>query len=178
MRMTINQLEIEEAIRNYVMNQIHVKEDMEIQIKLRATRGEEGYQAEIDIEKVKPASPTPPTKPKPTPAPKAADKPSDTPATLDVAKKVEQAKAKLDPEPVVKSETISEEAPIDEAPVAQVEEQIEEPSNVIELGTANAATNNDGGEAPRSEEPAATAEEPAKPRSIFGNLKSKVNDPS
>lgn len=49
MQITIVQTEIEAAIRNHILGQVAVKENMRIDITLRATRGAEGYQALIDI---------------------------------------------------------------------------------------------------------------------------------
>lgn len=49
MQITITQAEIETAIRNYTLALIAVREDMRIDIELRATRGAEGYTAVIDI---------------------------------------------------------------------------------------------------------------------------------
>lgn len=49
MQLTLVQVEIEEAIRAYVNEQINVREGMRIDIDLKATRGAEGYQAFIDI---------------------------------------------------------------------------------------------------------------------------------
>ena len=49
MKITINQAEIEEAITKHILSQITVKEGMNINIDLRATRGAEGFQADIDI---------------------------------------------------------------------------------------------------------------------------------
>ena len=49
MQITINQNEIETAIRRYVMGKTEISADSTIAIKLRATRGAEGYQANISI---------------------------------------------------------------------------------------------------------------------------------
>lgn len=49
MQLTLVQTEIEEALRQYVTNQVAVKDGKRIDITLRATRGAEGYQAIIDI---------------------------------------------------------------------------------------------------------------------------------
>lgn len=52
MQITIVQSEIETAIRNYIGEQINVKEGMQIDIVLKATRGDEGQTAIIDIHPV------------------------------------------------------------------------------------------------------------------------------
>lgn len=57
MQITLVQHEIETAIREYVHTQINVKEGMEIDIVLKATRGDEGTTAIIDIHQSK--TPTP-----------------------------------------------------------------------------------------------------------------------
>ena len=49
MQITLVQTEIETAIRNYIHSQIVVKEGMKIDIILKATRGDEGTTAIIDI---------------------------------------------------------------------------------------------------------------------------------
>lgn len=49
MQITIVQSEIEKAIIDYIKSQVSVRDDMEIDIDLRATRGAEGFQAIIDI---------------------------------------------------------------------------------------------------------------------------------
>lgn len=49
MQITIVQSEIELAIKQYIHQQINVREGMDIEIELRATRGESGFQAVIDI---------------------------------------------------------------------------------------------------------------------------------
>jgi hypothetical protein len=45
----IVQAEIEEAIRNHILSQIHVREGMDINIDLAATRGAAGFTATINI---------------------------------------------------------------------------------------------------------------------------------
>lgn len=49
MRITLNQEEIEEAIEKLILDQVDVPDDMRIDIDLKATRGDEGYTAEVDI---------------------------------------------------------------------------------------------------------------------------------
>ncbi|AHC56579.1 hypothetical protein JJJA_0063 [Achromobacter phage JWDelta] len=51
MQITLVQSEIEQALKNYINEQVNVKEGMEIVIVLKATRGEEGTTAVIDITK-------------------------------------------------------------------------------------------------------------------------------
>ncbi len=49
MQITLNQDEIETAIKDYVSNQIVIAEDMEIAIDMKAGRGDNGYTATLDI---------------------------------------------------------------------------------------------------------------------------------
>lgn len=49
MRITLNQEEIEEAIEKLILDQVDVPDDIRIDIDLKATRGDEGYTAEIDL---------------------------------------------------------------------------------------------------------------------------------
>lgn len=51
MKITLEQNEIEQAIRNYINDQMHIKDGMEIVIDLKATRGDAGMTANIDIVK-------------------------------------------------------------------------------------------------------------------------------
>jgi hypothetical protein len=50
MKITINQVEIEAAITAYIMSQVSIRPGQRISIDLKATRGSEGYSAEIDIQ--------------------------------------------------------------------------------------------------------------------------------
>jgi hypothetical protein len=52
MKITIVQSEIETAIEDYLRQQITINDDQEIVIDLSATRGPEGFRAEIDIRKI------------------------------------------------------------------------------------------------------------------------------
>lgn len=49
MRVILNQQEIETAIENYILENVTVPDDHRIDIDLKATRGDEGYTAEIDL---------------------------------------------------------------------------------------------------------------------------------
>lgn len=68
MQVTLNQSEIETAITNYISDIMTVKDGMAVNITLRATRGEEGTTAVIDILPIGQA-PAPVAAPAPTPAP-------------------------------------------------------------------------------------------------------------
>ena len=54
MQITLIQAEIEQALKNYINDIMSVKDGMEIEIQLKATRGEEGTTAIIDIIPSKP----------------------------------------------------------------------------------------------------------------------------
>lgn len=49
MQITLNQAEIEQAIKNYVNDQVNIREGHDITIDLKAGRGPEGFTATIDI---------------------------------------------------------------------------------------------------------------------------------
>lgn len=49
MQVTLTQPEIEQALKNFINEQINIKEGMEINIDIRATRGADGTTAIIDI---------------------------------------------------------------------------------------------------------------------------------
>jgi len=51
MQITIVEAEIKQAIRDYILSQVPMRDDTEISIDLKATRGEDGYQAIIDIKR-------------------------------------------------------------------------------------------------------------------------------
>ncbi|UCR75510.1 hypothetical protein PP742_gp26 [Alcaligenes phage vB_Af_QDWS595] len=110
MQITINQVEIEAAIKAHILNQINVKEGHKLAIEMKAGRGADGYTATIDISpenETKAAAAPQPTEPKQATAPKA-----------EVAEqKQTQQKA---PEPVaeeVQAEVVQQEA----APKAETE---------------------------------------------------------
>jgi hypothetical protein len=159
MQITIPQREIEIAIKNYIMSQVSVNDDMDIDIQLRATRGEEGYQAIIDIKPKAAPTPTKPAKPASaatpkTPAAKAFAQSSGPAKTLDIGKKVEAAK--VEPEVEQPAPEPSEE---DLAPAGTVQAEPAEPandeSNVIPI--------------------AAEGEAAPAPKSIFANLAKPKN---
>ena len=116
MQITLIQSEIEQALKNYINDIMSVKDGMEIEIQLKATRGEEGTTAIIDIV---------PQKPK---APRGSRTSGEVPAKAEPVKaaaapaKVEAAPAVAEAEPVVESVA---EAEADDA--EQVAEQAQEP---------------------------------------------------
>lgn len=54
MQIIINQADIHTAIRNFIMSQMPMANDTNIEIELKATRGDEGYTAVIEINPPKP----------------------------------------------------------------------------------------------------------------------------
>lgn len=52
MQITLNQQEIEAALKSYVCSQININDDQEIAIDLKAGRSEAGYTATLDIRPV------------------------------------------------------------------------------------------------------------------------------
>ena len=74
MQITLNQAEIEQAIKNYVFDQVNIREGHDITIDLKAGRGPEGFTATIDIVApgaTKATEPTDVGKPTPTLKPRA-----------------------------------------------------------------------------------------------------------
>ena len=116
MQITLIQSEIEQALKNYINDIMSVKDGMEIEIQLKATRGEEGTTAIIDIV---------PQKPK---APRGSRTSGEVPAKAEPVKtaaapaKAEAAPAVAEAEPVAESVA---EAEADDA--EQVAEQAQEP---------------------------------------------------
>lgn len=151
MKITITQPEIHQAIEAFIRGQISINDGMKVEINLRATRGEDGATAEIDIV---------PDVPEPVveEAPKATVARKPRAPKLDIANKVEEAKT------------------TDEAPTqAAQEEQAEnpEPNSEAALAAEAAATE------PAEEAQEAQLETPAEPapvrQSLFGGLKKPVN---
>jgi hypothetical protein len=133
MQITIVQSEIEDAIRQHINNQINVKDGMRIDIDLKATRGDDGYTAVIDIvpetaakrvavEDTTGSTGTGDSKGVVAPAPaKAAATTTATPTRRTTAKEVTAAPA---PVAAPAAETVAEAAPaaaetVEAAPVAQ-----------------------------------------------------------
>ena len=178
MQITINEIEIKAAIRNHVLGMIAVREDMRIDIDLKATRKEEGYTAVIDI--------TPPDKGPggEVTEPEAKTEPAPAPAkeAAKVEAKAEKPKAVAEtvPEPVEVIEPASAEpevAPAVEA-VAEPEAEPESPKAPVKpLFGKKALKPTPAAEAQDNTAPLDEATEPKKdaPRSIFAGLPKPVN---
>lgn len=150
MQITIVQTEIETAIRNYILGQITVRENQRIDIDLKATRGDQGFQAVIDI---RPENDGPQgTKPK---AAAPAAKPATAPVTIGKGPATKAAEAKV--ETKVEAETVAESK-------AAAEETAQDNTKAETLPEATEATETNSDEAPKEA-----------PRSIFGGLRKPVN---
>lgn len=194
MQVTIVQDDIHEAIRNFILEQIDVKPGMRIDVTLKATRGEDGTTAIIDIRKddgsktdtkavsnetAAPAPVTstsskaaviPATKPENEPDTNPVEKPAVTPAKP--TPKPSGPKAAPKPAPVA-------EAPKEEAVAEEQAEVLEEAAKVDAADVAEAEPEAGSEEALASEaaatEPTEEVEETeAAPvrQSLFAGLKS------
>lgn len=127
MQITLNQVEIEEAITNYVNDLVSVNEGMTITVTIKATRGEEGTTALIDIipEVAEPEE----VEPEVAEPVKAAARPARKPAVKQAAAPAkEESVAETQPEPEPEPVTEEEAAPdAAEVPVAD-DEQAEVPA--------------------------------------------------
>lgn len=126
MKITIVQTEIEEAIRDFMRKQIAVQEGMVITMDLRATRGDEGFIANIDIS---PATSTEQVLVRETPAPAQTEpvvvKPRVTKPAAVVTKAAEPAEAEAE---------VEAQTPTDEpAPVAAQTIADPEPDGIEEV---------------------------------------------
>lgn len=170
MQITIVQAEIEQAITDFIHRQINVRDGMLIQIDLKATRGDHGFQAVIDI--VDPNSATIASAPKQekaepeqAPVPEPAPTVVVTPATPAVAAPVTRTRV------VRAAKVVPEEKPAEPVATpakAEAPEVQSEPEDVV-VEPVEALPE----EAPEEavQEVAAATEAPTKPRqSLFSNL--------
>ena len=148
MQITLNQVEIEEAITNYVNDLVSVNEGMAITVTIKATRGEEGTTALIDIvpEVVEPEV-VEPVKAAAKPVRKTATKQAAVPAK-------EEPVVEAEPEPVVKEAEPEPEA----EPVKEEEEAVPNPTEV-----------------PVADDEQAEVPAVAAPKSLFANLRKPNN---
>ena len=174
MQITIVQAEIEQAITDFIHRQINVRDGMLIQIDLKATRGDHGFQAVIDI--VDPNSATIASAPKQekaepeqAPVPEPAPTVVVTPATPAVAAPVTRTRV------VRAAKAVPEEKPAEpvatpakaEAPEVQSEPEdvVVEPVEALPEALPEAVPEK------AVQEVAAATEAPTKPRqSLFSNL--------
>ena len=150
MQITLNQAEIEQAIKNYVNDQVNIREGHDITIDLKAGRGPEGFTATIDIVApgvTKAAEPTDASKPTPT-------------------LKLRTQRAVIDPaniegQPMPGAPETAQEAAEEAAPETATDAQTE---SQTAQDDAAAADSGDQEAAP------ATEGEGKKPQSLFANL--------
>lgn len=149
MQITINQTEIEAAIKAHILSQINIKEGHEISIVLKATRGDDGTTAIIDIS--------------PSAAPVSAFVASVKRESAGLGIKETVAKAKETPQEATKSESKPE-------PKAK-EEKAEDPPF-----QPDTTASTDGAAAETGTAENASAEESVTPRtSLFAGLKKPSN---
>lgn len=142
MQITLIQSEIEQALKNYINDIMSVKDGMEIEIQLKATRGEEGTTAIIDIVPQKPkaarggrTSGEVPAKAEPV---KAAAAPVKAEPAQAVAESVAEAEADdaeqvaeqaQEPEALEPAPVEAEQAPAEEAPRKSLFAGLSKPQN-------------------------------------------------
>ena len=142
MQITLIQSEIEQALKNYINDIMSVKDGMEIEIQLKATRGEEGTTAIIDIVPQKPkaarggrTSGEVPAKAEPV---KAAAAPAKAEPAQAVAESVAEAEADdaeqvaeqaQEPEAQAPAPVEAEQAPAEEAPRKSLFAGLSKPQN-------------------------------------------------
>lgn len=142
MQITLIQSEIEQALKNYINDIMSVKDGMEIEIQLKATRGEEGTTAIIDIVPQKPkaarggrTSGEIPAKAEPV---KAAAAPVKAEPAQAVAESVAEAEADdaeqvaeqaQEPEALEPAPVEAEQAPAEEAPRKSLFAGLSKPQN-------------------------------------------------
>jgi hypothetical protein len=206
MKIIITQAEIEEAIRDRILKQITVKDDMEITVDLSATRGDTGFTAAIDIipkgttaaapaakaapvaaQAAQPAEPIkePAVTPVTTPTMAAASATGEAPkrrgrpSKAEVAAREAAAAAATAQEAEPAVEEAAEEAPVAETaeePVAAVEESVEAEATATEPLAIDIGKQEEKPVEEAVKEEAPVAAAPKK--SIFGNLSRPVNEPT
>ena len=160
MKIQLVQSEIELAISNYIRETITVNEGMVITMELRATRGAEGFQADIDISRAGTAvvaAETPAARPAVT---RAAPKPATVgQLTTQAAQRPAATPAVAQPPAVEPDE---QQTPVDSEP------QVEEPAKTDDVD-AEPAADPVAQPAPETEAPKPVA------RSLFSNLSRPKN---
>lgn len=189
MQITIVQAEIEQAITDFIHRQINVREGMLIQIDLKATRGDAGFQAVIDIvdpntalastpipthkqDRVEPEPAQPIAVPAQEPSPAASPEGEPEPARVRtrVVRAVRQAPVEKSVEKPV-GKVVEPEATHSDAEVPDVSSEPE--GQAVVPVEANLDPYQEASQ-PVTEDPPAPV--PAKPRqSLFSNLPRPVN---
>lgn len=153
MQITLNQTEIETALRRYVNDQVNIREGHEIIIDLKAGRGENGFSATIDI----------------VPADASPKAPDPAPAATNTKPLGIQDKVRSKPQPA--TPTVSEES-APEATQEAADEAAAETATDASPEPETTATNQDDGETSEADEEAPPAE---KPKSLFAKLQKPRN---
>ena len=156
MQITLNQTEIETALRRYVNDQVNIREGHEIVIDLKAGRGENGFSATIDIV---PADALPKT-----------SEPALVATSIKPLGIQEKVRGKLQPA----TPTVSEEHAPETAQEAAGEAATETATDASPE-PETAATNQDSGEAGESEGTDEEAPPTEKPKSLFAKLQKPRN---
>lgn len=136
MQIILIQAEIEVAIRNYVNSKVKIAADQDIRIDLSASRGPEGFRANIDIVdalvSVTAYSPCADTTAAPKTAVVEADEPAPAPTPKKKATPV-QLEAEVEEPATPSTEKVAVDEPsAQEQVVAQEQEQVQESANVEE----------------------------------------------
>lgn len=135
MQITLVQTEIETAIRNYIHSQIVVKDGMKIDIILKATRGDEGTTAIIDITPENQATtPTPVVAPALTAIQKKVSTP--VPPIVKVEEPKQEPVAEPEPESAAESVPVVD---VDPVPAPKAPTQVDEPASEAESDSEDAA---------------------------------------
>lgn len=141
MQIILIQAEIEVAIRNYVNSKVKIAAGQDIRIDLSASRGPEGFRANIDIVDVAPFDEAYSPRAATTAAPKTAAVEADEPTPAPTPKK-KAAPVQLEAEVEEPAAPPTEKVAVDE-PSAQeqevAQEQEQEVSNVEEPAEASTA---------------------------------------
>lgn len=163
MQITINQSEIEAAIRSHILSQINVKDGHEISISLKATRGEDGTTAIIDITPIAETAAV-----SLTPVKQAEAEPAQTTAVRQTRKPA--AKQAVQPEPEVQVQ-VEPEPSKEEEPSFEPDEPCQEPRQPAADDAGAPQTDAPAeAQATPAEAEADTPAPTAKPKSLFAGL--------
>ena len=174
MQIILVQAEIETAIRNYVNSKVKIQEGQDIRIDLSASRGPEGFRANIDIVDVGAAPVAAPT-PAPAPAPKATS-PKAGAENSDELVAAKAAKAEADKKAAAEADKKAA------AEAAEAQREAEAKAEA-DAQTAAANTQDDAGEEKtppfepdeKPAEQAAAPEQPPVRKPLFGKSTAALN---
>lgn len=180
MKITIVQSEIETAIKNYISSMFNVKAGVAMEIDLRATRGEQGFMAEIDVQPGATAQLVTETVAKPVGAQVSSGISRDVPASVTTfPRPAPAAPASSAPRtPAEVREMMEKESQAEEGTQGGDESQAEE--NAKEDAAAGSGAETSGEQPSETGSAESTSGEPAKKpggRSLFQGLRRPVNQP-